>query len=129
MLEDVSMEYARGGAFLDQDGNYYYWAKNQGSIVKVDSSGEQLFSRHLSFLSQKRLYFSALSDFNIFGIEKLCQLGDGSLYAKCVESNEGTLKYILCRLDLATGEIAKVDEDISEMDFTTYMAAGTVRST
>ena len=111
LLEDVSMEYARGGAFLDQDGNYYYWAKNQGSIVKVDSSGEQLFSRQLS-------------DFNIFGIEKLCQLGDGSLYAKCVESNEGTLKYILCRLDLATGEIAKVDEDISEMDFTTYMAAG-----
>lgn len=110
LLKNMPMEYDRGGGFVDGDGNYYYWAVNQGGIVKVDPSGEQLFSRQLS-------------DFGIFQIVKLCQSGDGSLYAQCVENIEGSLKRRLCRLDPSTGEITRIENGASAMELTTYMAA------
>ncbi len=110
LVEDVPMEYARGGGFLDRDGNYYYWATNQGSLIKLDSAGKQLFSR-------------PLSELGIFKIAKMCQLGDGRIYLRCGESDQGGPDR-LCELDQEKGEIIKIDNDVSELYFDTYMAAG-----
>lgn len=95
LLENVGNEYARGGGFLDGDGNFYYWAVNQGSIIKVDSSGERIYNRQLSELG-------------VFEIERMFQLGD----ARCVENNDGALADRLCQVDPHTGDMVKINSDI-----------------
>ena len=111
ILKDVPKEYRHGGGFLDKDGNYYYWAVNQESIIKVDSSGKQVFCRQLS-------------DFDLLRIENLCQLEDGRVYAKCRKVDNGEGAYWVCSINPDTGEIAKVNGAVSETDYYTYVAAG-----
>ena len=111
LLENIPMEYARGGGYIDQEGNFYYWAVNQNSLIKADPSGNQLFSR-------------PLSELGIHQIDRMYQLGNGRIYVKCMEKNEDALVYRLCGLDPVTGDIAQADINVSDLLFETYMAAG-----
>ena len=104
------MEYAQGGGYIDQEGNFYYWAMNQSSLIKVDPSGNRLFDRQLSELG-------------IFKVERMYQLGNGRIYVKCMESSEGG-PYRLFELDPAKGDISRMDSDVSEMYNDLYVAAG-----
>ncbi len=111
LLENIPREYARGGGYIDQEGNFYYWAVNQNSLIKVDPSGNRLFDR-------------PLAELGIHQIDRMYQLGDGRLYVKCMEQNGDTLFDRLCRLDPATGDIAQVDINVSDLLYGVYMAAG-----
>ena len=95
LLENLPMEYARGGGYIDQEGNFYYWAMNQNSLIKVDPSGNRLFDR-------------PLSELGIFKVERMYQLGNGRIYVKCMESSEGG-PYRLFELDPAKGDISRID--------------------
>ena len=109
LLKDMSDEYSRGSGYIDPDGNYYYWATNK-NIIKVDSSGKQLFSRKLS-------------ESNAFDVVKICQLEDGKVYVVYMESSAGGLD-TLGALDSATGKISKISNNVSSLSATTYIGAG-----
>ena len=112
LLENIPREYARGGGYIDQEGNLYYWAVNQNSLIKADPSGNQLFDR-------------PLSELGIHQINRMYQLGDGRIYVKCMEKNGDTLTDRLCRLDPETGDIAQIDINVSDLlSGFFYMAAG-----
>lgn len=110
LLEKMPNEYVQGGGFLDQEGNYYYWAVNQGSVIKVDSEGRQIFNRQLS-------------EAGVFKMKKLCQLKDGRIYARCAENGDGGADR-LYEMDAATGELVRINNDISYLYIDTYVAAG-----
>lgn len=110
LLKDVPKDYRSGGGYIDREGNYYYWAANQGSIVKADSSGKMIFSK-------------MLSESDIFAVERMYQLEDGRVYVLCTESSEGGL-YRLGELDSDTGKISKISNAFSSLGGNVYVAAG-----